>query len=425
MWRNFALILSSVAMNLSTGVHAQEGRSIALILDASGSMNARLATGEIRIEAAKAAVGAFLSKLDPNVRIAYRVYGHQSPTKDRNCKDIELMVDFGPASANRDAILAKTQAVKAQGYTPITNVIELSAADVAREPGAHVVVLVSDGKETCQGDPCAAAKALAAADAKLVIHTIGFNVDAAARYQLQCIARMARGTYSDAAGAADLGVKLGEVAAAKPPPQTKTTMTVARPKPGKLQIRNPDVAGHKVSKAETGKAVGEFRGVLTTLELPPGLYNVAFGPTLWKSVEVKAGETTVLDPGVIELTFVGPFGHKVLDWETGVEVGELRGVITRRSVLPSTFNVTFGGIDWKHIEVKAGEHKVINPAVITVKPPENKGNKIYAEDGRLVGTLRGVNSALPVPPGKYTVEVGGQKVPLDLKEGQRMEIISK
>lgn len=180
-----------------------------------------------------------------------------------------------------------------------------------------------------------------------------------------------------------------------------------------------------MSKAETGKAVGEFRGVLTTLELPPGLYNVAFGPTLWKSVEVKAGETTVLDPGVIELTFVGPFGHKVLDWETGVEVGELRGVITRRSVLPSTFNVTFGGIDWKHIEVKAGEHKVINPAVITVKPPENKGNKIYAEDGRLVGTLRGVTSALPVPPGKYTVEVGGQKVPLDLKEGQRMEINSK
>src|SRR5688572_30592391 len=108
--------------------HAQESRSIALILDASGSMNAKLASGGTRIEAAKAAVASFVGKLDPSVRIAYRAYGHQSPTKERNCKDTELLVDFAPASANRDAILAKTQAVKAQGYTPITYVIQLAAA---------------------------------------------------------------------------------------------------------------------------------------------------------------------------------------------------------------------------------------------------------------------------------------------------------
>src|SRR6185295_17227816 len=104
---------------------------------------------------------------------------------------------------------------KAQGYTPITYVITLAAEDVKKEPGQHVVVLVSDGKETCEGDPCAAAKALAAADANLVVHTIGFNVDVAARYQLQCIAKAARGTYSDASAAADLGAKLGELAAAR------------------------------------------------------------------------------------------------------------------------------------------------------------------------------------------------------------------
>ena len=100
-----------------------------------------------------------------------------------------------------------------------------------KEPGARTIVLVSDGKETCAGDPCAAARALAAADARLVIHTIGFNVDAAARFELQCIARVARGTYSDATGAGDLGARLGEVAAAKEPPQvttTKTTIQLAR-----------------------------------------------------------------------------------------------------------------------------------------------------------------------------------------------------
>jgi hypothetical protein len=189
-----------------------------------------------------------------------------------------------------------------------------------------------------------------------------------------------------------------------------------------LEITNPDVAGHEVTVAESGQAVGQFFGVITSLDLPAGLYNVSFGPTIWKSIEVKPGETTVLDPGVIEMTVVGASGHKVLDWETGVEVGELSGVIYRRSVLPSTFTVTFGGIEWKNIEVKAGEVKVLNPAVISVDPPETGGNKVYAEDGTLVGTILGVISELPVPPGKYTIEVGGEKVPLDLAEGQTMEI---
>jgi hypothetical protein len=428
------IFLLAAPLLFDTSALAQEGRSIALILDASGSMNAKLAAGGTRLDAAKTAVAAFVEKLDPKVRLSYRAYGHQSPTKEKNCKDTELLVDFNAAGANKDAVLAKTRDIKAQGYTPITYVIELAAKDVAKEPGERAVVLVSDGKETCEGDPCAAAKALAAADAKLVIHTIGFNVDAAARYQLQCVARVARGTYTDASGAADLGASLGKVAIAKPapppapppaakaPPSSKTTITIAKPKPGRLEITNPDVAGHEVTVAESGQAVGQFFGVITSLDLPAGLYNVSFGPTIWKSIEVKPGETTVLDPGVIEMTVVGASGHKVLDWETGVEVGELSGVIYRRSVLPSTFTVTFGGIEWKNIEVKAGEVKVLNPAVISVDPPETGGNKVYAEDGTLVGTILGVISELPVPPGKYTIEVGGEKVPLDLAEGQTMEI---
>jgi hypothetical protein len=282
-------------------------------------------------------------------------------------------------------------------------------------------VLVSDGKETCEGDPSAAAKALAEADAKLVIHTIGFNVDAAARFQLQCIARMARGTYSDAAGAADLGARLGAAAAKAPPPQSKTRMTMTRPKPGRLQIKNPDFLGHDVTEAETGKTVGNFHN-MTFMDLPVGLYNVAFGPTLWKSVEVRAGETTVLDPGVIEVHNASPSGHKVLDWETGVEVGNVSSSVTRLSVLPSTFTVMFGNARWDNIEVKAGEHKVLNPAVIVVNGASGAGHKVHAEDGTLVGDVSSFMHLLPVPPGKYTIEIDDQKIPLDLKEGQRMEI---
>jgi hypothetical protein len=417
---------------LTTGAAAQQDRSIALILDASGSMNAKLPGGDTRIDAAKAAVTAFVAKLDAATRLSYRVYGHQSPTRDKNCKDTELVVGFDSAARTRDAITAKTRDIKAQGYTPITHVIQLAAADLATEPGARTVVLVSDGKETCEGDPCAAAKALAEADAKLVIHTIGFNVDAAARYQLQCIARVARGTYSDATGAADLGARLGTVAAAKPAPPpaakpapaSKTTLTITRPKPGKLQIKNADPgAGHTVTDAQSGQEFPKMSSFRSLIELPAGLYNVTFGPTVWKSVEVRAGETTVLDPGVLSMTAYGFFGHKVLDWETGTEVGALDRFRGPLAVLPSTFTVTFGEAAWTNVEVKAGEHKVLNPAVIVVDGADaGKGHDVTTQDGARVGNISSSIPSLPVPPGKYLIDVGGQKVPLDLVEGQKMQI---
>jgi hypothetical protein len=427
----FSIVLTTV-FSIAGAAYAQEGNSIALILDASGSMNARLPAGNTRLEAAKTAVAAFIEKLDPKVRLSYRAYGHQSPTKDKNCKDTELLVDFNAAGTNKDAVLAKTKDVKAQGYTPITYVIQLAAADVAKEPGTRSVVLVSDGKETCEGDPCAAAKALAEADAKLVIHTIGFNVDAAARYQLQCIARVARGTYTDASGAADLGATLGKIAVAKPAPlpapppaakqpASKTSITITKPKPGRLQVKNPDFRGHKVTDAETGKAFGSFHN-MAFMELPAGLYNVAFGPTAWKSVEVKPGETTVLDPGVLEIKNAASAGHKVLDWETGVEMGNISSSVTKLTVIPSTFTVMFGNTEWKNIDVKMGEHKVLNPAVIVVNGASGAGHKVYADDGAQVAVVSSFAHILPVPPGKYTIDIEGQKVPLDLVEGQTMEI---
>ncbi len=60
--------------------HAETDRSIALIIDASGSMKANLPDGKTRMEAAKTAVAEFVTGLAPDTRLAFRAYGHQSPT---------------------------------------------------------------------------------------------------------------------------------------------------------------------------------------------------------------------------------------------------------------------------------------------------------------------------------------------------------
>src|SRR5260370_13151164 len=205
--------------SIAVAAPAEAAKSIALILDASGSMNAKLAEGRTRIEAAKAAVEEIVGKLQSDIRISLRAYGHQSPTRKHDCKDTELMADFDGLAGNKASILSKARSIKAQGYTPITYVLKLAAEDVGKEDAKpRVVILVSDGKETCEGDPCATAKALADADASLVVHTIGFAVDTAAKYELQCIARVARGRYFEADSAGKLAAALGEAAKPAPPP---------------------------------------------------------------------------------------------------------------------------------------------------------------------------------------------------------------
>ena len=156
---------------------AAEPSSVALVLDASGSMNGKLSAGMAKIDAAKAAVADFVTKVDPGVNLAFRAYGHGSHRSKRNCRDTQLIVDFARAGDNGGAIVESAKGLKAQGYTPITYVLGLAADDLKPTEGKHVIVLVSDGKETCKGDPCLLAQKLAAADAALTIHTIGFGVD--------------------------------------------------------------------------------------------------------------------------------------------------------------------------------------------------------------------------------------------------------
>ena len=420
-----AMIGLALPALLSAAPLAHAAGSVALILDASGSMNARLPEGIARIDAAKSAVAELVGKLPDDTRLALWAYGHQSPTPKHDCRDIERVVAFEAVSGNKDAVLAKTRAIKAQGYTPITYIIKLAADDLGKEDAKpRTLILVSDGKETCEGDPCAAAKALANADASLVVHTIGFAVDMAAKYQLQCIARVARGRYFDAGSTAELASMLSEATKPAPPPQEIKQVVIATPQPGRLEIRHVTIASHKVSSAETGEIVASLNSSAPRKDLPAGLYNVTFGNAVWKSVEVRPGETTVLDPGMIEVHNADLSGHKVLDAETGADIGKISSSSPRITVLPSTFSVQFGATLWKDIEVKSGEVKVLNPGVIEITGLNAKtaSARVVYQDGTPAGRMNSSWPRLALPPGNYTVEVAGQRTPVELAEGSKFEL---
>lgn len=424
-----ALTIGTVALvlsHISAPSLADTSRSVALVLDASGSMNAKLPDGQTRLTAAKAAVADLVGKLDPAMRLALRAYGHQSGRMEHNCKDTELLAGFDSVSTNKEAVVTRAQGLEAKGYTPITYALTLAAQDIGtEESGERAIVLVSDGQETCAADPCVAAKALAQADAKLVIHTIGFGVGAAARFQLQCIADVARGSYFDATGAGDLSQRLGQAVVAQATTQEKTESKVAIKKavPSRLMIKGTDAGqSHAVTDAQGGRQVADINGAHggegAVQDLPPGIYNVEFANGVWRSVEVKPGETTVLT--LATLTIEGGQndlgGYNLLDAETG-EVLQRARVFRDVALMPSHIVLSNGQLEWPPIELKAGEITRINPARFAVTGSNAGTYDVTTSDGRPAGTVSRL-IPLPVPPGAYTVDVEGQKLNVELKEGQ-------
>src|SRR5688572_29371639 len=125
-------------------------RSIALILDASGSMHARLPSGESRIAAAQKAVKGVAAAVDPNAQLGLRVYGAKSPAREKNCEDSHVAVPLAAAAKAGPEIQNAVEGVKAQGWTPIAYSLEQAAGDFPAGARERAIVLVSDGKETCK-----------------------------------------------------------------------------------------------------------------------------------------------------------------------------------------------------------------------------------------------------------------------------------
>ena len=157
-------------------------------------------------------------------------------------------------------------------------------------------MLVSDGKETCQGDPAVAAKALAAKG--ITVHTVGFVVDTAARGQLQAIARATGGTYFDA----PVGPELPDTLKSALNACKKRVVTLPpKPQPGKLRTTSATwLTLTPCSMRRPAKRSRRSTAATKEMTLPAGIYEVKFGPASWKGIEVRPGETTTIEPGVLK-----------------------------------------------------------------------------------------------------------------------------
>ena len=428
MRATYALAAAALMAGAFAGTAQEPGsRSVLLILDASGSMNARMPEGRTRFEAARAAIGDMLAKLPDRVRVGLRVYGHQSKTAAKNCEDTELVVPFGGATQNRAPMLARLGDLQAQGYTPITLSLQRAAEDIAKEPTAErMVVLVSDGRETCNADPCAVAKALAAANAKLVVHTVGLGVDAAARTQLQCIASVARGTYFDATTSGELLQRLGQ--AAVTPPRMEGGPKAAPAISGFLSVKG--IAEFGVPIYRDGALVGSVGTIDPRKALPPGIYSVKFANGPWTGIEIRAGETTVIEPAYLKIETPAKDNLYLLDGETGEELGDFFMEATPLvAVVPGRYSArTSLPFLWNDMELKAGQTTTLSPALARILHRSGSADSVLYRIVQLETAIEGTavnGSDLSLPPGRYRVEDPdrpGVAVEFEVKANETKEV---
>jgi len=123
----------------------------------------------------------------PNLEIALRVYGHQyivTPTY-QNCEDTKLEVPFGPNNFN--AIRAKVNRIQAKGTTPIARSLEAAADDFPDKNSKNVIILITDGLEACDGDPCVIAQKLKSKEIHVTPFVIGLDMDLSYLEKFKCI----------------------------------------------------------------------------------------------------------------------------------------------------------------------------------------------------------------------------------------------
>ncbi|MFH1038678.1 MAG: VWA domain-containing protein [PVC group bacterium] len=342
-------VLLIAASILFSGPAAARTVNIEYILDASGSMLEQIQDA-MKIDIAKKTLSELVDQLprgstEIEINVGLRVYGHSTVSGDsseKRCRDtvLEIPVKGVDAGGIKDLIAGIT----ARGWTPIAYSLLQAKNDFPEGAGNdNVIILISDGKETCGGDPCAVARELHEAGIKVRIHVVGFDIKPDERAQLECIAQAAGGKYFNADSAGELNRALTDVQEQV----LKTESSSVRIKVGGVGRLRFEPASwvpgapyrFRLESIADGKVAASGGSNLEELMVPPGTYRLVWDQTehghddtvLSDNIVIKPDETTVfkLNTGInlVPATWLKePPRHWYLkDPKTGEAVITVRG----------------------------------------------------------------------------------------------------
>ena len=297
-----------------------------IILDASGSMWAQI-NGKARIDIARETLKTVLAGVPADLELGFMAYGHRSKG---DCNDIELMVPPAPGTA--DAIGTAAAGLSPKGKTPLSASVKMAAEELKYTEDKATVILITDGLETCDADPCALATELKQAGVDFKVDVVGLALSKKEGDQVRCIADNTGGQYLSANDADALKTALTTVVTEVAPP--------APPPPPPSSSEEPVSAINFVPKAsldEAGDEVPADAG--TSYEI----YKKNADGSIGDSV------TTFYAPGTLEP------GDYIVRGRLGMVHIEMPVTITAGEVAQPEFDFEAGFLDLKPIHSEGQE----------------------------------------------------------------------
>ena len=199
-----------LALLLATAASLAGERAI-IVLDASGSMWGQIG-GKPKLEIARETLRTVLKSIPADMELGLIAYGHR---EKGSCEDIELVVP--PATGTAATIIDAAEKMRFLGKTPLTAAVRQAAESLRFTEEKSTVILITDGLETCNADPCALATELEQG-VDFTAHVVGFGLSEEEGRQVACLAENTGGKYLPAADAGQLTDALEQVVQAEPAP---------------------------------------------------------------------------------------------------------------------------------------------------------------------------------------------------------------
>ena len=438
-----------------------------IVLDASGSMWAQI-DGKSRIEIAKETVRTVVGNLPPDREIGLMVYGHRDKG---SCEDIELVVP--PAAGTSAAIIAATNKISPKGKTPLSAAVKQAAEALKYTEEKATVILVTDGLETCNADPCSLGAELEKAGVDFTAHVVGFGLSEAEGKKVACLATNTGGQYIQASDAKSLTKALTTTVlkTETPPPPPKPAAVEFNFVPSLVlseggpfvnddagnvweiyKIKSDGTQGERVTteynrykgkleageyivKALLGAASTEQKITIEATKASTPLFVLNAGTTIIHPRAAPGAEVT--DAAAVLSKYPGGSTTNYGNVKLIVPAGEQTVTVTiGNGSVSETFNVAAGEVVEKDVIAGVG-HVVFNAFYVEGMRVDDTGTAFTVSqatkkiDGSRVGmgTAYGPDTKFDLPGGDYValIEIGGTKVetPFSVKVGEASAVNAK
>ncbi|MGQ0829363.1 MAG: vWA domain-containing protein [Bacteroidota bacterium] len=294
------MLLASCLSSFAQSKNKQTLTRIEFVFDASYSMFGQWQS-DMKMDLAKKILTEFLDSIqkadNPNLELAFRCYGHQVPLRpERSCTDTKLEVPFGRSNVTALAIKNRLKTIVPKGTTPIAYTLEQCGPDFPTASSANVrniIILITDGIEECEGDPCAVSLALQKKGIVLKPFVIGIGLDQSYMNSFGCIGKFYDASnetsfknilnivISQALNSTTVQVNLNDQIGR--PTETDVNMTFYDEQSGVIRYNYMHTINHKgVPDTLTIDPIGTYKMVVHTIppvektgiELVPGKHNI-------------------------------------------------------------------------------------------------------------------------------------------------------